>query len=306
MAPGPGRLWLPVLALAAAGALAQPPQVYRWTDRDGTPHYTDRLPPGAEAASAVAIRFQDGPSAMARLRIEDSAGGHLAWVDNLLAGPIEVLLHAYPGDDPASDPPLPARASVPALQSTLVAVIAPGRHRLWLQAVPGSTNARPQPDVQYAYPLQTGVLRTQQAWDGGFSHGDDGNRHAVDFAAATGTVVLAARDGTVMQVETGFDDAEPGDADAVDRANFIRILHNDGSMALYAHLQADGALVRVGEHVRRGQPIGLSGNTGFSTGPHLHFVVQVNRGLRLHSIPFRMFGPHGVLHFNTTQAGDSR
>jgi murein DD-endopeptidase MepM/ murein hydrolase activator NlpD len=81
------------------------------------------------------------------------------------------------------------------------------------------------------------------------------------------------------------------------RANYVRILHPDGSMGLYAHLEEGGVLVRVGQQVRAGQPIGLSGNTGFTTGPHLHFAVQVNRGMRLESIPFRMSGPQGALSF---------
>ena len=66
-------------------------------------------------------------------------------------------------------------------------------------------------------------------------------------------------------------------------------------MALYAHLKAEGVLVRVGQRVRAGQQIGLSGNTGFTTGPHLHFVVQVNRGMRLESIPVRIAGVGGGL-----------
>jgi Membrane proteins related to metalloendopeptidases len=109
--------------------------------------------------------------------------------------------------------------------------------------------------------------------------------------------VLAAREGTVLQAEDGVRDAgDPAAANAA-RANHVRILHDDGSMALYAHLQPDGVLVRVGERVRQGQRIGLSGNTGFSTAPHLHFAVQVNAGMALRAIPFRMAGPQGELQF---------
>ena len=78
----------------------------------------------------------------------------------------------------------------------------------------------------------------------------------------------------------------------------MRILHDDGTMAMYAHLKPEGVLVRIGQRVHAGQPIGLSGNTGFTTGPHLHFAVQVNRGMRLESVPFRMNGPQGPLRFS--------
>ena len=93
-----------------------------------------------------------------------------------------------------------------------------------------------------------------------------------------------------MQVESDFSKAGLTKETYGGRANFVRILHDDGTMALYAHLATNGALVRVGQQVRAGQRIGLSGTTGFTTGPHLHFVVQVNRGMRLVSIPFRMLG----------------
>jgi murein DD-endopeptidase MepM/ murein hydrolase activator NlpD len=98
-----------------------------------------------------------------------------------------------------------------------------------------------------------------------------------------------------MQVESDFDKAGLDLEKYGGRANYVRILHDDGTMALYAHLREEGVLVRVGQRVRAGQRIGLSGNTGFTSGPHLHFALQVNRGMRLVSVPFRMIGPDGYL-----------
>ncbi|MCR6662817.1 MAG: M23 family metallopeptidase [Luteimonas sp.] len=293
-----------LLLLVPAITCAQSGRIYRWSDLNGTTHYGDRADADARQAQGVEIPIHIEPAAVARLRIEPRGDNQLAWIDNALAGPIEVMLHAASPRPIASDPPLPARATVPARQAALVAVLGAGPAGLRVEAVPGTPNARPR-NVEYAYPLGNAPLRVQQAWGGQWSHADAENRHAVDFAADIGTPVLAARDGVVMQTEGGFDDADPDDPDAQSRANFIRILHDDGTMALYAHLRPGGVHVRVGQHVRRGQAIGLSGNTGRSTAPHLHFVVQANRGMRLESVPFRMFGPQGILRFGLSGgAGD--
>ncbi|MCO6717057.1 M23 family metallopeptidase, partial [Streptomyces sp. CHB19.2] len=69
--------------------------------------------------------------------------------------------------------------------------------------------------------------------------------------------------------------------------NFVRILHDDGTMSVYLHLQRGSIKVAEGQWVRTGQPLASSGNTGRSTGPHLHFVVQRNTGEAVESIPFR-------------------
>ncbi|WP_149194842.1 peptidoglycan DD-metalloendopeptidase family protein [Luteimonas suaedae] len=282
---------------------AQAARVYRWIGADGVVHYGDRVGEHAGDTEVTVVPVEVAPGPVARLRLEQREGLILAWADNPLDGPIEVVLHATGGAQSQSEPALPARATVPAHDSTLVARIAgnaSGRAELRLQAVPGHPSARPR-DVEYAWPLQTRQLYVEQGWGGAFSHADIENRHAVDFAVDVGTPVLAARDGVVMQIESGFRDA--GTEDHYDaRANFVRILHDDGSMAVYAHLDADRVFVRAGERVRRGQRIALSGNTGFSSGPHLHFVVQVNRGMRLQSIPFRMFGPRGILRFRDPDA----
>lgn len=231
---------------------------------------------------------------VARLRIEPGTTGYQAWADNLLAGPIEVRLDVASGPVPASQPALPARASVPAGGSTLVALLqAPaegeGWLRLRLRGIPGSANARPR-DVAYRLPVEATASCIEQGFEGGFSHRDAANRYALDFAVPEGTPVLAARAGVVMQVRDGFRQGGLNRAHDLDRANLIRILHDDGSMALYAHLAPGGAQVRPGQRVMAGQMIGLSGNTGYSSGPHLHFAVQVNRDQQLEAIPFRMPG----------------
>lgn len=283
-----------LLASLGAGTHATG-QVYRWVDWQGRVHYGDRPPAGASAGTIRTIPVAVEPSAIARLRVEAGDGEYLAWADNGLAGPIEVLLRFSSSSNVRGDPPLPARATVPARGSVLVARLRaedPGRNgnfELSLTSVPGHPSARPQ-DVDYLLPLRQARSRVDQGFGGRFSHDDEQNRYALDFAAGIGTPVLAARAGTVMQVESDFSKAGLKRERYGGRANFVRILHDDGSMALYAHLKADGALVRVGQRVNAGQQIGLSGNTGFTTGPHLHFAVQVNRGMRLVSIPFRMRG----------------
>jgi murein DD-endopeptidase MepM/ murein hydrolase activator NlpD len=283
---------------AGLGMGAHAAKVYKWTDKNGVTHYGDNAPDGAspavKAGSVKVIPVVAEPRAVARLRLETSNGRYLAFADNNLAGPIEVLLQAR-GGGLESDPPLPARATVPARGTTLVAVLDGSRGgELMMDSLPGDPSARPR-DVEYLLPLRQRDFRIDQGFGGSFSHDDPQNRYAVDFAADIGTPVLAARDGVVMQVENDFAKAGLSREKYGGRANFIRILHDDGTMALYAHLREEGALVRVGQRVRAGQQIGLSGNTGFTTGPHLHFVVQVNRGMKLESLPFHMRGPDGPL-----------
>lgn len=290
---------LPALSLAPGVITsAQAAKVYRWTDRNGVAHYGDHVPNDLDPQQTPVVRIPvpAEPETIARLRFETRDNGVEAWAENTLGGPIEVLLRREHGKG-ASTPSLPARAVVPAQTRTLVSLLAPDADgELRLDVVPGDPDALPR-DVEYLYPLQTSDLRIEQGYGGDYSHQDAQNRHAVDFAAEIGTPVLAARAGTVMQVEGDFDKAGLNAEKYAGRANFVRIVHDDGTMAVYAHLKADGVLVRVGQRVRKAQVIGLSGNTGYTTGPHLHFVVQVNRGMSLESIPFRMFGPQGILRF---------
>jgi murein DD-endopeptidase MepM/ murein hydrolase activator NlpD len=129
-------------------------------------------------------------------------------------------------------------------------------------------------------------LRVDQAFGGKYSHSDAHSFHSVDISMDEGTPVRAARSGVVMSVESDFHGAGTDIAKYGDRANHIRVVHSDGTMAVYAHLALESVLVSIGDRVRAGEVIAKSGNTGFSSGPHLHFVIQRNSGGTLVSVPF--------------------
>jgi murein DD-endopeptidase MepM/ murein hydrolase activator NlpD len=94
--------------------------------------------------------------------------------------------------------------------------------------------------------------------------------YAIDLPMPIGTPVLAARSGVVVAVEERFSDEDRTHL----HENWVMVRHADGTVARYIHLTQNGALVDVGDAVEQGQRLGLSGNSGPSTGPHLHFDVQ--------------------------------
>lgn len=149
----------------------------------------------------------------------------------------------------------------------------------------GIVNARHDDQYVYALPFKRGTThRVGQGFLGEFSHHDT---YAVDWNMPIGTGVHAARDGFVI---TAVDSFREGGVDAklTTNSNIIEILHVDGTIGIYAHLRYQGALVEEGDLVRRGRHIGRSGNTGYSTGPHLHFeVARLDGQLDLQSIPVR-------------------
>lgn len=109
----------------------------------------------------------------------------------------------------------------------------------------------------------------------GYNSGEEhrgGGAYSLDFVLKEGASILAARDGIVVETEDSYTEGRK-DPKLIDKANRVVIEHSDGTVAIYGHLQPKGVLVKTGEKVLAGQKIGLAGNTGFSTGPHLHFEV---------------------------------
>ena len=246
------------------------------------------------AAAATASAQVEGPAELVVTRQGEQV---LAWARNRTEGPVEVELGARVLEGMDSDPPLPMRAVLGPGERRLLARLQPyspdARQELSLLATPGEPD-RIARDVVYSLPVEESGFELGQGFHGGWSHDDEANRYAVDLIVPEGTAVLAARSGVVMEATSGYREGgtDPGLAG---RANLIRVLHDDGTMALYAHLQEGGVLVRAGDPVSLGQVIGRAGSTGYSSGPHLHFAVQVNSGMRLVSVPFRMIGPDGFL-----------
>lgn len=125
----------------------------------------------------------------------------------------------------------------------------------------------------YCLPFQEGKkYRVSQGQNGKFTHNTDKSRYAIDFKLKIGDQVHAAREGVVVRTIDKF--KEHGGSEFINKANLITILHNDGTLGSYFHLDYKGVLVSVGDKVERGQLIGYSGLTGFTRGPHLHFVVN--------------------------------
>ncbi|PCC69007.1 Peptidase family M23 [Nannocystis exedens] len=139
---------------------------------------------------------------------------------------------------------------------------------------------RPPDEDGFFLPLQCGTSTTvTQGNFGDFSH-QGNSAYAFDFSLATGTPLVAIADGTVSSL---YGDTKPGDPcyngggqECNPYTNYVTLLHGDGTGSVYAHLSA--VQVSLGQVVPRGSVVGLTGSTGWSTGPHAHVARQENCG----------------------------
>ncbi len=129
-------------------------------------------------------------------------------------------------------------------------------------------------DSDYVYDLpyvKREKFLLSQGYDGWQTHQ---NQNALDFKMPEGTEILAARGGYVIGLKQSSNIGCPDRSCAKD-GNFVKIIHSDGTIAEYYHIRMNGAKVKFGDKVEKGQIIALSGNTGWSDGPHLHFMCYL-------------------------------
>ena len=294
------RLTLAVTVLFLTGA-AYGQALYKYQDENGDWIYTDRPPPKEQT---VEIREPPTgakpPTVTIGTRLVDGEFQFVAI--NEFYAPVEVVLAL----DELTN------VQYPAANQVMRWIVDP-RSELELMALPtlgdaeepaakfrfislhGDPRAGHNPGRPYRAPFSVARdFSVTQAFPMSTTHNTVDTRFAVDFAMPISTDIHAARGGIVFEVaSTNFRGGIDPERDAA-AANIVRILHNDGTHAVYAHLNWNSIRVQPGDEVERGEYIADSGNTGFSSGPHLHFAVLKNVGMRMESMPIAFEGPNSV------------
>jgi len=294
-------LFFLLLSLCSFNATAK--KLYKFQDEKGILHFTDK-PTAAEQKQSELngeVRQLKVTSGQIISLLQSGEEHHPKYyIRNDYAGPVEVEIDFTEKENVQATPDLPRLFVIePGISDTLFEINAIDELQSWKLALKcryiiGSPLANYSSTTNYLPPIAPNTtFQISQAFGGSFSHTDEQNKYAVDIAMPIGTPVHAARSGIVVEVE---DDFYKGGTDKAysSEANNIRILHDDGSMAIYAHMELEKAQVYPGLEVFAGQLIGYSGNTGFTTGPHLHFAVQINQGMRLVSVPFAFINQQGL------------
>ena len=271
--------------------------LYKWKDQDGIWHFSSLPPETDDQFETVALPADPKPMVTMR-KLGTEHEPEYSFVNNIW-GPIELELKLNEATNVSAEPPLPTRIVLAGQEEKrLLSIRAtdPGKgfsYRLSYQQMIGPPLDYLPDEINYYPPFPLGLqFPISQGFDNDQTHSEPPNQYAVDIVMPIGTPILAARSGRIMDMEDNFHGGAQQER-YMTRSNQVRILHDDGTMAVYAHLQPNSIRVRKGVNVKRGQWIANSGNTGYSSGPHLHFVIQLNAGMSLESLPFRFVTQNG-------------
>jgi murein DD-endopeptidase MepM/ murein hydrolase activator NlpD len=295
------RPWLSAAACLAFAATSTAADVYRYKDKNGHWVFADRQPDVAREVEPMHLKSGGSAPRIEVVPRSTPEGISIVAVNECRCSVEFGLRVGTLGADQT------VRATVaPRSEQLLLALPGPvGKGEIpfdfgYVIGVPGAEHA---PNGPYRAPFAGArSFMVSQAPPDRFTHLDPSSRYAVDFAMPEGSAVHAAREGLVINVAHRFYRGGLAPS-SQDEANFVQVLHDDGTNAIYAHLQMDSIRVQPGQRVKRGEYIANSGNTGFSSGPHLHFVVLRNAGMRSVSVPVNFAGPGNAVvtpHTGTT------
>lgn len=294
------------LALACAAPLAMAQTAYKYRDAEGHWVFTDRKSGADVLEESFPLLREHSVLRLAVVRVDDATSTRLiATNDCLCVATLRVAITHSAVAGIADGTEYPVRLE-PQTQTTVVRVARSGSDKPELSYTVkvglGAPEAVHTPPGPYRVPFGVGsTFMISQAYPARYTHTSPDSIQALDIALPDGTPVYAARDGIAINARH---DSFRGAADPLmlDQANVIEVLHDDGTIAIYAHLHWDSIRVRIGDHVVRGQYLANSGNTGFSSGPHLHFAIVRNGGFENISIPVQFAGSGGVAVTPVNQA----
>lgn len=272
-------------------------ELYKYRGENGEWIYSDRPPDDGQTAEVRELAKGSATATVdVRHRFVDK--NVVLTASNAFYAPVELRLRIiniqgleYPDPDQDLAWIVPARSENDLFQLALLEDGTAVSLEYEFRYMPGDPSARHNAPQPYRAPFAiSNDYPITQAYPEVVTHSEPDSYYAVDLAMPIGTDIFAARSGIVFDVagsnfRAGQDIERDGPA-----ANVVRILHDDGTYAIYAHLNTNTIRVRPGDRVNRGDYIADSGNTGYSTGPHLHFAVVRNVGLRVQSVPVTFAG----------------
>lgn len=287
--------WWPVLLASVILAVSSPTHaqsLYKYRDDNGQWIYTDRRPEDGAAAEVLSLKTAPGRATVTV--VHALSGGEMVFMArNEFHAPVEIAIQfediagiGQPQPDSQLRWVVPPRSDLVLLNLPVLGNASAPRAEYRVAYLPGDPASVHRNDEGYRVPFVAGRnFPVTQAYPDAKTHRTDDSKYAIDIAMPVGTDVLAARSGIVFDVVSKNFRGGALKQALAQLANIVRILHDDGTYAVYAHLNWDSIRVRPGERVQAGQYIADSGNTGFSSGPHLHFAVQRNAGMRIEAVP---------------------
>lgn len=284
------RLLAALLILSAQNAWAQ---IYKYQDEQGRWHFSDKKPKDQTAVENVSIKTSKPRSETSKVRLirQERDDQVVFALKNPLFAPVQCY-YLVPGNEDATQ--------ILIEQTSVIDILVTKDQ--WLRpkdiefgCLIGAPDTVPDEQV-YAVPFKGyKSLRISQGFGGKFSHSHEPQYYAIDIAMPVGTPISAARSGIVIDIQDTYAHSGVSSAFFYDKANYAMVLHGDGTYAMYGHLLIGKVLVKPGDSVETGQLLGYSGNTGFSTGPHLHFVIQYNKQGKPASKRFKLKQADGTI-----------